>query len=152
MENSTGLIDQDALVANETDPVTDLEEPENIANTDGSECRVGIESIPNSANHYRLGIIFLKHFYTALDYENNLVAMGLNSAAMEKEITIIRDPEGKLQNYVGPQDDYHTLVTLLVFLLFGLFCWFYVISIQYERKKKPGYVPLVLRNGFMQRF
>lgn len=151
-ENSTGLIDDEALSANETDPTIDAEEPEFTGNRDGSECRIGIESIPNTANHYRLGVSFLKHFYTSLDYENNLVAMALNSVAMEKEITIVKDPAGKLKPQPIPDDDYHALVTILQLGLMCIFFWLQILGVQYKRRSEPGYVPKVLRAGFMQRF
>ena len=48
---------------------------------DMSKCFVGIEKIPNSANQYRLGTIFLRNFYTALDFDNNLVLMGVNKGS-----------------------------------------------------------------------
>lgn len=32
-------------------------------------CRIGIESIPDSANQYRLGIQFLRNFFVQLDYD-----------------------------------------------------------------------------------
>lgn len=86
-------------IGNETEPIIedDLEEPDELGNPDGSECRIGIESIPNSANHYRLGMTFLKHFYTALDYEENLIIMGLNGIGDNKQIQIVKDPAGKIR-------------------------------------------------------
>lgn len=33
------------------------------------DCFIGIESIPDSANQYRLGTIFLRNFYTALNFD-----------------------------------------------------------------------------------
>lgn len=33
-----------------------------------ADCFIGISSIPDSLNQYRLGTIFLRNFYTVLDY------------------------------------------------------------------------------------
>ena len=51
-----------------------------------------------------------------------------------------------------PDDDYHTLVTLLVIVLIAVFIWLYILTIKNKRRQEPGYVPKVLRAGFMQRF
>jgi hypothetical protein len=42
------------------------------------ECFIGVQSIPDNFNQYRLGTIFLRNFYTGLDYENNLIMIGVN--------------------------------------------------------------------------
>lgn len=34
------------------------------------QCFIGIESIPDGLNQYRLGSMFLENFYTVLDYDN----------------------------------------------------------------------------------
>ena len=42
------------------------------------KCYVGIESIPDKVNHYRLGNVFLRNFYTVLNFEKNIIMLGLN--------------------------------------------------------------------------
>lgn len=42
------------------------------------KCFVGIESIPDKFNHIRLGRVFLRNFYTVLDFENNYIILGIN--------------------------------------------------------------------------
>lgn len=49
-----------------------------------NDCFFGIESIPNSANQYRLGRVFLRNFYTGLDFENNLIMIGPNAFSSQK--------------------------------------------------------------------
>ena len=44
-----------------------------------NDCFIGIESIPDSENHYRLGRIFLRNFYTTLDFDKNLIMLGVNA-------------------------------------------------------------------------
>lgn len=42
------------------------------------DCFIGIQSIPDSFNQFRLGTIFLRNFYAGLDYEKNFIMIGLN--------------------------------------------------------------------------
>lgn len=51
-----------------------------------SDCFIGIQSIPDRYNQYRLGTIFLRNFYTGLDYENNLVVLGINNGITSAEL------------------------------------------------------------------
>ena len=44
-----------------------------------SDCFIGLESIPDDANQYRLGRVFLRNFYTGLDYDQNLIMIGPNA-------------------------------------------------------------------------
>lgn len=46
------------------------------------ECFIGIESISDNSNQYRLGTIFLRNFYTALDYEKNVIQLGINKGGI----------------------------------------------------------------------
>ena len=94
---------------------------------------------------------FLRHFYTALDYEHNTIAMGLNGRALDKHISMSHDPRGKLKGPL-PDDDSHPLVTLSVLGLFGIFTWLYLLGVQQRRAHEPGYVPKVFKARFMQRF
>lgn len=61
-------------------------------------CLVGIESIPDSENHYRLGIQFLKNFYTALDYGNNVIMIAINDHGLNSGADAVVDAEGKQPN------------------------------------------------------
>jgi hypothetical protein len=60
-----------------------------------NDCFIGIQSIPNSANQFRLGTIFLRNFYTALDYDQDLIMIGVNSASSQGSEAYI---EGKVEN------------------------------------------------------
>ena len=48
-----------------------------------SDCFIGIEAIPDSTNQYRLGTVFLRNFYTALDYDQNLIIIGVNKGSSD---------------------------------------------------------------------
>ena len=42
-------------------------------------CQIGLEALIGEKSEYRLGTIFLRNFYTALDYENDLIILGVNT-------------------------------------------------------------------------
>ena len=42
-------------------------------------CQIGLECLKGEKSEYRLGTIFLRNFYTALDYENDLIILGVNT-------------------------------------------------------------------------
>ena len=50
------------------------------------DCFIGIEQIPDRSNHYRLGTVFLRNFYVVLNYELNLIHMGINNGS-EKRVS-----------------------------------------------------------------
>lgn len=41
-------------------------------------CQIGLQPTPGESNEYRLGTIFLRNFYTALDYDSDLIVIGVN--------------------------------------------------------------------------
>jgi hypothetical protein len=43
---------------------------------------VGVEGIPDNLNQIRLGSVFLRNFYTVLDFDNNYIMIGLNKEAL----------------------------------------------------------------------
>lgn len=45
-------------------------------------CQIGIQPLLGDRNEYRLGTIFLQNFYTSLDYDKDLIAIGLNQDAV----------------------------------------------------------------------
>jgi hypothetical protein len=50
------------------------------------DCFIGIQSIPDKYNQYRLGTIFLRNFYTGFDYYNDQIVIGLNKGTVHAEI------------------------------------------------------------------
>ena len=143
-DKSSGLIDD----TNNTDtenPTKDAGEPDKTANEDGSECRVGIESIPDEANHVRLGISFLKHFYTALDYERNLIVIGLNKLGQSKNIVIKHDPKGKMNYPKEDPESAASIIWTIILLLLLAGCAVYCLHVARKREQEPGYVPALLK-------
>ena len=51
-----------------------------------SDCFIGIRSINDAANQYRLGTIFLRNFYVGFDYDKNRINIGLNKGTKNAEI------------------------------------------------------------------
>ena len=43
-----------------------------------NDCFIGVSEIPDSYNQYRLGTIFLRNFYTGLDYNTQEIMLGIN--------------------------------------------------------------------------
>ena len=45
-------------------------------------CQVGLHTVPDpNINEYRLGTVFLRNFYTALDYDRDLIVIGVNKGS-----------------------------------------------------------------------
>lgn len=51
-----------------------------------SDCFIGLQKISDKADHFRLGTIFLRNFYTGLDFEHNMIAIGLNLGTPHAQI------------------------------------------------------------------
>lgn len=48
-----------------------------------------MSSIPGDANEYRLGTIFLRNFYTALDFDTDMIILGLNKNSAKYDTAYI---------------------------------------------------------------
>lgn len=65
------------------------------------DCFIGIESIPDNANQYRLGRVFLRNYYTVLDFEQNLIQIGPNAFSSQGAKAYI---QGRVSNPYKHQD------------------------------------------------
>lgn len=45
---------------------------------DQNYCQVLVHEIPDGPNEYRLGTVFLRHFYVTLDYDADIIGIGMN--------------------------------------------------------------------------
>lgn len=45
-------------------------------------CQIGLHPSNGETNAYRLGNIFLRNFYTSLDYDRDLIMIGVNRGAV----------------------------------------------------------------------
>ena len=101
------------------------------------DCFFGIESIPDSANQYRLGRLFLRNFYTGLDYDNNLIMIGPNAHSSQGAKAYI---QGKVRNPI-PKPTSHNmqwgwfLFFIIILIAGGVY---YFIKHNKEVKAKGG--------------
>lgn len=89
------------------------------------DCFIGLQAIPDSANQYRLGTIFLRNFYTGLDYDQNLIMIGANAYSSDAAKAQIR---GKAKNPFAhdPSAGPWVAIILVVIVMFGLAIFFYL--------------------------
>jgi len=57
---------------------------------DQSDCYIGFRGIADYYNEYRLGSIFLRNFFVGLDYDEDKIHIGLNSANTDSEMVDLR--------------------------------------------------------------
>lgn len=82
------------------------------------DCFLGIESIPDSANQYRLGTVFLRNFYTALNFDQNLIMIGVNKGSSNlAKATII----GEAYNPFAEADKSGAGLAIVLILLLVMF-------------------------------
>lgn len=51
---------------------------------DKDVCAIGINNSPGE-EHFRLGMTFLRNFYTGLDFDNNKIILGVNKNAANED-------------------------------------------------------------------
>lgn len=101
------------------------------------DCFIGIQAIPESANQYRLGTIFLRNFYTALDYEQNLIIIGVNAGASDLAKAEI---DGKVYNPFkesskGNEGGIASLLFIFLLIIIVIIAFWYFMK-QEEHKQK----------------
>lgn len=89
------------------------------------DCFIGVQSIPDKFNQYRLGTIFLRNFYTGLDFDKNLLLIGLNQGTDSAQIL------GKADNPFRPSGN-----GAIIFVILFLFIMFAIALACYIRAKK----------------
>lgn len=76
-----------------------------------ADCFIGISSIPDKYNQYRLGTIFLRNFFVGLDYENNMLLIGINKGATAAEL------HGKSENPFKPKEGNGAILFVITFII-----------------------------------
>jgi cbb3-type cytochrome oxidase subunit 3 len=76
-----------------------------------NDCFIGISSIPDKYNQYRLGTIFLRNFYTGLDFENNMLLIGINQGTTSAEL------HGKAENPFKPREGNGAVLFVITFII-----------------------------------
>ena len=113
------------------------------------DCFIGVQSIPDAYNQYRLGTIFLRNFYVGLDYDQNQMLVGLN-----KNPTTADGEEflgGPTAEMHGKSEDPHKrrgsgaiwFVIFFFFLLGGIATFFYIKHKQMEQDKTSTFASKV---------
>ena len=92
-----------------------------------SDCFIGVQSIDDKYNQYRLGTIFLRNFYTGLDFDQNQIMIGLN-----KDITTAT-MSGEARNPFRPGDGGFGAV---IFVILFLMLMFAIALVCFLRAKK----------------
>lgn len=96
-------------------------------------CLIGIESIPDKENHYRLGLTFLKNFYTALDFENNYIIVGINNMGPSKENDVRSEEEfNKYREEKKAEEEEEQDITIWVVVIFILVVLIFFVVKRYR--------------------
>jgi hypothetical protein len=99
-------------------------------------CQIGLEAIPNEISEYRLGTIFLRNFYTALDYENDLIILGVNTGMENVARAKVR---GHIYNPFKPRFTAFKIMLVFIFIaIVAASIAFYVhrkVQVEAESKK-----------------
>ena len=85
------------------------------ANDEDERCRIALERLAGNANEYRLGNVFLRNFYTALDYDNDLIIIGINKGMASVAMASI---EGRVYNPFKPR--YTAFKVVLIFFYLSI--------------------------------
>jgi hypothetical protein len=89
------------------------------------DCFIGISSIPDSLNQYRLGTIFLRNFYTVLDFKMNMILIGLNKGAAAHSYM-----GGKAYNpNIHTSDDMHYMaLSIILIIVVVIVAFIYILT------------------------
>lgn len=105
-----------------------------------SDCFIGISSIPDKYNQYRLGTIFLRNFYTALDYENNMVMFGINKGTTSAKLVGKAENPNKHTSTGGGNGAVWGIVIFLL-CMFGVAAFCFVRAKRNERQRLVTFAP-----------
>jgi hypothetical protein len=100
------------------------------------DCFIGIESIPDSTNQYRLGTVFLRNFYTGLDYDENLIMIGVNKGSSD---TAKAELIGKIYNpykHVDAPGGGSVAVVLCFFLVLFAMAVLYIVKAKSQEREE----------------
>jgi len=99
-----------------------------------TDCFIGVSSIPDSFNQYRLGTIFLRNFYTGLNFETQEIMLGLNEGTDTADM--IGKSESKKVKNLKPRGGGLIFISffMLVILTIAMVCYCRNKKIQEERQ------------------
>ena len=96
-------------------------------------CQVGLQPIMHESHEYRLGNIFLRNFYTALDFDKDVIMIGVNKgSAMHASAQIYGETNNPYKD--TPDEDRSVVMGVLV-LFYLLMCTAAFIYFFVEKRK-----------------
>lgn len=99
-------------------------------------CQIGLHTNGEvNSNQYRLGTVFLKNFYTGLDYDRDLIVIGVNKGSSQHASATIIGHIGDPYNKDGHSSNTILILFLILFVLFDVAAIVYFI-IQKKQKEK----------------
>lgn len=103
---------------------------------DQGYCQIGIESLEGVKNEYRLGSIFLRNFYTGLDFDNDQIIMGVNMGMEERARAWI---DGHVYNPYKPRYMIFKFVLVFFFILIlGSMVAFYIHRVKELKEEQEA--------------
>jgi hypothetical protein len=93
-------------------------------------CQIGIEKLRGVQSEYRLGTVFLRNFYTGLDFKNDMIYIGVNKG---REGHVGAKIHGRVYNPFKPR--YSVFKATIIVLFFGLI----VGGILYYNQRKQEF-------------
>lgn len=91
-------------------------------------CQIGIQPTPGDSNEYRLGTIFLRNFYTALDYDADLIVIGVNrGSAQLAKATLVGHRANPLKSKKEHSSVAAILITFCLLVLGTLAAVFFIL-------------------------
>ena len=83
-------------------------------------CQIGLQSLHGESSKYMLGTVFLRNFCTVLDYDDDLIAIGVNKGSADLAKAEI---EGHRANPKSNKSTSHIgtffLILFIIFLIVG---------------------------------
>lgn len=96
-------------------------------------CQIGFHALLGDTNEYRLGNLFLRNFYTVLDYDHDMIAIGVNAGSGFMASATI---QGHIDNpYWHKIVQRNPLLVGFVFIGFIVLVLVMVVYYIYEKKK-----------------
>lgn len=100
-----------------------------------SDCFIGLQGIDDSFRQFRLGTIFLRNFYTGLDFDQNLIILGVNAqTAGDSEVSIY----GKAKNPYTKRETNPAGAIMAFLVLAMMFAAAIGFAIYHHKKMKNG--------------
>lgn len=104
--------------------------------SDQGYCQIGLQPTPGGSNAYRLGTIFLRNFYTALDFDKDLIVIGVNRGSAQLAKATLKGH--KANPYLKkPKSNVAVIFVVVIFIVLAVVTLaFFVLRRRDHLKKK----------------